>query len=559
MSTSRVHGGRLVLLAVVPLLLAGPGSPQSAPAREPLFGNLGTFHRRVTTTSAEAQRYFDQGLVLTFSFNHDEAIRSFREATRLDPKCALAWWGIALANGPHINNPTMDPDHSRAAWEALSQAQATAAGDGANETERDLITALAARYAEKPPDDRKALDVAYANAMRQVWQKHPQDPDIGTLFAESMMDLRPWDLWTLDGKPQPGTEEIERTLEGVLRLAPNHPGANHYYVHVVEASPHPERGLHAADLLRTLVPGAGHMVHMPAHIYSRAGRWDDAVAANEHAIEVDRVYRQRSPEQGFYHVYMAHNHHFLCWAAMMQGRSRLAISAARDMIAGIPPEFVKAAADLADGYMTIALEAMMRFGKWDDILHEPPPPDYLPITTTQWHFTRGVAFAATGRVDSALVEQAAFEAAAGRIGPDAVVGNNSARQVLDISRHVLQGEIRFRQGKYDGSIAELTRAVSLEDSLRYDEAPDWLQPVRHTLGGVLAVAGRYPESEAVYRADLERHPENGWSLYGLGRALRAQKRDEEAAAVEKRFRRAWSKADIKLQQTCLCLPPMPGM
>jgi tetratricopeptide (TPR) repeat protein len=528
------------------------GSTSStSPAGQPLFGNLGSHHRKVTTQSPDAQKYFDQGLILVYSFNHDEAIRSFKAAAELDSTCAMAYWGISLANGPHINNAVMDEAHSRAAWQALKQAEAHAGA--ASATERELIQALAARYADPIPEDRKPLDLAYANAMRTVWKAHPEDADLGALSAEALMDLRPWDLWTQDAKPQPGTEEILATLDAVLRIDPNHPLANHLYVHALEASPEPERAVPAADRLRTLVPGAGHMVHMPAHIYSRVGRWADAAAQNVAAVQADREYRARStPEQGFYRIYMAHNHHFLAWASMMEGRSEEAIRAAREMIAGMPPDWVRELAFFADGYMAVEMESLMRFGRWEEILVLPEPPEYLPITATLRHSTRGVALAASGRLAEAKAEQKAFETAAARVTEEMVVGNNSALVVLDIARHLLAGEVLAQEGKTDAAVKELAKAVELEDGLRYNEAPDWMQPVRHALGAVLVRAGRFADAEQVYREDLKRNQENGWALYGLARCLRERGATEEAAAVEARFTKAWSRADVTIKTSCFC-------
>jgi tetratricopeptide (TPR) repeat protein len=464
----------------------------------------------------------------------------------------MAWWGVAIANGPHINNPAMDEEQSRDAWDALEKARALAAK--ASPLERELIEALGARYASPPPADRRALDEAYAAAMRKVWAAHPKDADIGSLAAEAMMDTQPWDLWTQDKKPKGAALEIIATLESVLALDPMHPGANHLYIHAMEASTTPERAIPSADRLRTLVPGAGHMVHMPAHIYSRTGRWADASEANMRAIDADREYRARSPEQRFYRIYMAHNHHFLAWSSMMEGRSEPSLRAAREMIAGMPPEFVEALAFFADGYMTIAMEALMRFGKWEAILAEPEPPTYLPITTAHRHFARGVAFAATGRIAEARAEYDAFTRATANVTEAMIVGNNSARHVLSIADQMLAGEIAFRDGKIDEAVARLTEGVRLEDQLKYNEAPDWIQPVRHTLGAVLLNAGRVAEAEAVYRDDLAHNPENGWALYGLAQCLRARDAEADAAKADARFAKAWSRADVELHATCFCVP-----
>lgn len=544
-----MSGARRSLLSVALAALAVlPPCAEAHAAR--LLPGMGSHRRAVSTASRDAQRWFDQGLVLTMSFNHDEAIRSFTEAARLDSGCAMAWWGIALANGPHINNPAMSEAQSRDAWAALGRAMALRGK--ASPVERALIEALATRYADPPPADRRALDEAYAAAMRGVWRAHPGDADVGVLFAEALMDLRPWDLWKADGSPQPGTSEVTETLEAVLRRAPGHPGANHLWVHLVEASPHPERGVAAADRLRALVPGAGHMVHMPAHIYSRVGRWADAAEANVRAIEADRRYRELSPRQGFYSVYMAHNRHFLSWAAQMEGRSELALRAAREMIANFPEDFVRESAFFADGYMNVEMETLMRFGRWEELLAVPEPPDYLPITRAFRHFARGTAFAALGRLEEADRAQADFREAAGRVTDEMIVGNNPARLVLAIAGHQLAGEILNRRGDVDGAVRELREGARLEDTLRYNESPDWLLPVRHALGAVLVRAKRWSEAETAYREDLARNAENGWSLWGLARALRAQERIAEAGAVEARFRRAWKRADVSLESTCYC-------
>lgn len=521
----------------------------AAPAAQ-LFAGMGSHRRAAGTASREAQRYFDQGLVFTMSFNHDEAIRSFTEAARLDPGCAMAWWGIALANGPHINNPAMSEQQSKDAWAALERAKGLLAN--ASPVERALIEALAARYADPVPTDRRPLDEAYAAAMRGVWKANPADADAGCLFAEALMDLRPWDLWKEDGSPQPGTEEVLETLERVLKLAPNHPGANHLWVHAIEASPHPERAIAAADRLTRLVPAAGHMVHMPAHIYSRVGRWADASAANVRAIEADRRYRALSPRQGFYSVYVAHNRHFLSWASQMEGRSEAALDAARGMLANIPEDFVRESAFFADGFMLIEMETLMRFGRWDELLTIPEPPDYLPITRAFRHFSRGTALAALGRIEEAERARAEFRDAVGKVTEEMIVGNNPARLVLSIADHQLAGEILNRRGDIDAAVRELREAVRIEDSLRYDEAPDWLLPVRHALGAVLVRAKRWSEAESVYRDDLKKNAENGWALWGLARSLRAQERIAEADAVQARFRKAWKRADVSLESTCYC-------
>ena len=522
-----------------------------ASSNVPLFSGLGNHTRQVTNNSALAQKYFNQGLVLTLAFNHDEAIRAFTEASRLDPDCAMAWWGIAYANGPHINRPEMTPAQSTAAWDALQKA--IARKDQGTLTEQALIEALAQRYASPAPANRRSLDEAYADAMRAVWHAHCADADVGTLYAESLMNLRPWDLWTKEGTPQPGTEEIVATLEVVMRLDPNHPGANHLYIHAVEASPEPERAMASADRLRRSVPFSGHLVHMPSHIDVKTGQWDNAVQQNDLAIAADREYRTLVPKQDFYRMYMGHNHHMLAFAAMMSGRSAEALQASRDLKAAIPSDYLAANPLIVDPFYDSDTDVLMRFGLWDDVLAQPKPPIELAFTTAKWHFARGVAYAAKGQVEEAQREQTAFRAAAAAIPSDRVLSINLAKDVLGIAEHMLEGEIAFRRGNIAEAEAALRQAIVIEDNLRYMEPPEWIQPVRHTLGAILLHAGRYEDAEEVYLADLENWPDNGWSLYGLSESLRAKNEPNEAREVEKDFRRTWAKADVQIASSCLCV------
>jgi tetratricopeptide (TPR) repeat protein len=531
--------------------LPAPSAPMVKVPTVPLFQGLGKHTRKVTTSSPVAQRYFDQGLAFVYGFNHDEAIRSFKQAAEIDPQCAMAHWGVALANGPHINNPAVDEAHGKAAWDALGQArefvrQATPA-------EHALIDALTARYAMPQPADRKALDQAYADAMKQVRQAYPDDTDAAALYAEALMDLRPWDLWKADGTPQPGTSEILSTLEQVLVKNPYHPLANHLYIHAVEASPLPEKADPAANRLRDLQPGLGHMVHMSSHIDVRRGRWEAASLANEKAIAADTKYREAVPAQGFYRLYMAHNRHMLAFAAMMQGQSEKALGAVQAMIAEMPTDWIREASAIADGFMAMPLEVMMRFGKWDDILAAPEPPEYLPIARAMRLYARGVANAAQGNKAEARAEQTAFIEAKGKVTAEATFGNNRAVDILAVAEQLLNGEILIREGKVDKGIAALKDAVKREDALRYDEPPDWIQPVRHALGAALVRANRPVEAASVYREDLKRLPENGWSLFGLAKALKMQKADEAADYLE-RFNKVWANADVKLMSSCFCQP-----
>jgi tetratricopeptide (TPR) repeat protein len=534
-----------------------PKAAQVAPApgaqtREPLFEGLGPRSRQVTTASAEAGRYFDQGLKFLYAFNHDEAIRSFRQAAALDPACAMAWWGIAYACGPHINHPVIDEPHARAGSEALAKARAQAAG--ASPVERSLIEALTKRYADPVPADRAPLDRAYADAMRAVWREYPGDTDVGALYAEALMDLRPWDLWTHDGQPQPGTDEILKVLEAVLAKEPNHPLALHLTIHAREASPHPNEADAAAERLRDLQPGLGHLVHMPSHIDVRRGRWKEAERANVKAIAADEAYRKVRPDQGFYRIYMLHNSHMLAFAAMMRGESGRAIRTVDEMIAGVPPEWARQNAALADGALALPLEFRMRFGRWDEVLAAPEPDAIFPTARAFRHAIRGAALAATGKVSEARAELQAFVEAKKQVPDSATIVVNKAVEVLGVAEQLLAGEILYREGKADEAFAAMREAVRREDALRYAEPPDWIIPVRHALGAALMQSGRYDAAERVYRDDLERHPENGWALFGLARSLELQGNADEAARVRTRFEKAWADADVKLPSSCFCQP-----
>jgi len=528
-------------------------SVQPHPDRPPpIFDGIGHHARAITTESSEAQAYFNQGLTWAFAFNHDEAIRSFKEAARHDPKCAMAWWGVALCHGPHINNPIMTDASSKAAWDAIQRADSLKAGS--SYPDQKLIEALATRYAAAPPADRKPLDQAYAKAMKDIYDMNINDADMASLYAESLMDLQPWDLWAKDGAPKGNTNEILAVLEYAMKINPNHPGANHLYIHAVEASPKPERGVASADVLRTLVPIAGHLLHMPSHIDVQIGRWAMASTTNEKAIEADKRYRAISPNQGFNNVYMLHNRHFLAFSSMMEGRSAVALKAAREMLASVPDDFIRDQAAFADPFMSTTLDVLKRFGRWDEVLNEPKPRGRLPISMAMWHYSRGVAHAAKGDVRRAKREQRRFRSAVNKVPEGALTGINPAHRVLSIADKMLEGEIAYREGRLDDAIAALREGVKIEDDLLYMEPPEWIQPVRHTLGVILVKAGRHPEAEEVYRADLVAWPENGWSLHGLASVLRAQGKHDEAKQVQTRFDKTWARADTKIGSSCLCVP-----
>jgi tetratricopeptide (TPR) repeat protein len=529
-----------------------PGA--DGPAWRPF--DLGSYQRPVTTPSPEAQRAFNQGLIWAYAFNHDEAQRAFEEAVRLDPSCAMAYWGIALVNGPHINNPMVDEQHAKAAWDALQQARARAVS--ASPAERALIEALAARYAWPQPADRAPLDAAYARAMAGVRERFPDDADVATLYAEAMMDTRPWDQWTHDGRPQPGTAEVLAALEAAQAIAPDHPGALHLYVHALEASPHPERAAAAADRLRALVPDASHLVHMPSHIDARLGRWAEAAAVNERAIAADRRYAERQQEIDFYQLYMAHNVHFLVFTAMMEGRRAAALESAREITQRVSVEKARENPLFLDAFRTVEPDTYKRFGMWEEILALPQPPPELPVSLAFHHFARAIALAATGKSGEARHERSLFHAALPKVPKEAYWGSNLAAAVLAPAVPYLDGEIAYGEKDLDLAIAKLSEAVRLESSLKYDEPPPWTTPARHALGAVLLEANRPAEAEAVYRADLTRYPLNGWSLWGLERALEAQGREAEAAAVKAQFDRTWSRADTPMVSSCLCVKSRRG-
>lgn len=522
-------------------------------AKEPVFQGLGSYSRIITTESAAARKYFNQGLGFYHGFNHGAAIRAFQEAAKADPKCAMAYWGIALANGPHINYPLVPPPAAEAAWKALQLAQQNA--EKAVPVEKALIEALSKRYANPQPADRKPLDEAYAAAMREVWTQFPTDLDVGVFFAEAMMDLSPWNQWTHDGQPNPGTEEIIATLDAVLKLNENHPMANHLYIHAVEASKNPEKADAAADRLRNLQPGLAHNVHMPSHIDIRRGRWQQAIETNERAVVADKKYRSIvGPPTGLLPVYAAHNRHMLAYGALMTGQRALAMKHVRAMVAELPAKFVKETPEFADGFAAVPLEVLVRFGRWDEILREPAkyPPKFL-FTQAFHHAARATAYAAKGETEKARKEQALFVEKSNAVPKETPIGNNTAGAIISLATHLIEGEILVAEKKLDAGIAELQTAVKEEDALKYDEPPAWMIPIRHSLGAVLMKMRRFAEAEQVYRDDLARLPDNGWSLFGLGESLRQQqKNQEEVAALEAKFKTTWAKADTKITTSCLC-------
>lgn len=505
--------------------------------RAKLLAGLGNHRQTITTRNPLAQRFFDQGLSLAYAFNHAEAARSFREAARLDPRCAMCYWGAAFVLGPNIN-AAMDTAVVREAYEASQKAVALVGG--ATPRERAYVAALAKRYAATPTAARAPLDTAFANAMREVALSYPDDADAATIFAEAMMDLSPWSYWNADGSPRPGTSDVVAALAGVLKRNPNHPGACHYYIHLVEAI-HPEHAVACAERLAALMPAAGHIVHMPGHIYIRVGRFNDAVEANIHAVHADERYIADQRPQGIYPLaYYPHNYHFMAFAATMAGRGAEAIDAARNVVRNVPVDVAAVVPEL-QLLVPFAHLTLASFGGWDDVLAEPAPPASLRFPTAMVYYARGVALAAKGRLPEAGIALDSLRAIA------AGVTSSPHKEVAQIAVHALLGEIHARRGLTDGAIQHFRAAMAIEDGLSYMEPPYWHYPIRHSLGAALLHAGRAAEAEGVYREDLKRFPENGWSLFGLRQSLAAQGKSAEAQEVGRRLDKAWRMADVKLR------------
>ncbi len=527
-------------------LCAATAHAQAKQPAVPLYDNLGDHHYSISTRVPDAQRYFDQGLRLYYAFNHAEAIRAFEEAARLDPQCAMCHWGVALAYGPNINLP-MDSAAGVAAFAAVERARALATH--ASQRERALIDALSKRYAPIPRGERSALDSAYARAMREVVDRYPDDPEARTLYAESLMDLSPWNYWERDGKPRPQTREMLTNLEQVMAMSRVHPGAHHFYIHAVEAVD-PQRAVPIAERLANLMPGAGHLVHMPGHIYVRVGRYLDAIAANEHAVHADETFiRDQKPALGAYVAgYYPHNYDFLAFAASMIGRRNQSVTAAEKLVSLSSPEMQRAPGMLfTQHHATRHLQLRTRFSDWDGILATPAPSEDLPHARAMWHYARGRALAARGDTRQAEAELTRVRSAAAR--PD--IANtrlefNTSGAILGIAAEVLAGHIAARQHDFPRAVQHLREATRLEDALVYGEPPEWTVPVRQELGAVLLEAKQPVEAEQVFRDDLRRFPENGWSLHGLAGALRAQGRVDDADSVMTRFRRVWASADVRL-------------
>ena len=514
------------------------------------YYDLGGFHQVVTTKSADAQTWFDRGLAMCYGFNHEEAARCFERALENDPGMPMAYWGLAYAWGPNINNMETPPHQIAQAELSLRLAQLHVART--TEVERDLIEALARRYATPVPEGRDSLNQSYANAMRRAWKKHSDHPLVAALFAESLMNLQPWKRWTPNGQPGPQTDEIVRVLDAALNRWPHHPALCHLYIHTMEASPTPERALAAANRLRQAMPGQGHLVHMPTHIDVRLGDYAQVIEANQRAIDADTEFVKQEGRHNFYTYYRIHNYHFLVYGAMFDGQIALALRTARALVKEVPEDMLKEQTDFLDAFIPTALHVLVRFGRWEEILAEPRPADYLPVTRAIRHYARGLAYAATGQVIAAKAEQVEFAKATAAVPETSFLFQNASRNILGVAGSMLAGEVAYRDGKVEVAFRHLREAVRRDDALNYDEPWGWMQPARHALGALLLEQGRVAESEETYRADLKRHPKNPWSLHGLAECLERQGRRQESAAIRLEYDAATGRSDVKIDRSCYC-------
>ena len=524
-----------------------PVTMQQPKIKAPLFNNLGIHSYKITTNSQLAQRYFNQGLNLSYGFNHAEAGRSFKAASVLDPNCAMCYWGAAYVLGPNINTP-MDNNSAQQAYDLTVQAVKLSAN--ASKEENGLIKALSKRYSPEPLDNRSVLDLEYANSMRTLAGQYPEDAEILSLFAESLMNLHPWNYWRSDGKPHPWTPEILETLEQAIQLNENHPFANHLYIHVVEASPNPEKGLPSADRLGNLVPDAGHLVHMPAHIYIRVGKYNEASVANQKAMKSDESYVAQCHAQGVYPLaYKPHNIHFLWASSTLEGRSNIAIKAAHDLVQDIDKDMMmKPGFGTLQHFYVTPLYAMVKFGKWEEILKQPLPAEGLIYPKGVWDYAMGMAYLRTKQMDSAKAHLANLSVSVEMSELESVKiwDSNKTSDLLKIAANILEAELAEAEGNFNKALEHLYIAKDIEDSLNYAEPHDWYSPVRLTLGDVLIKAGMPKEAEIIYIENLRRYPENGWALYGLYKSLKAQRKYKEARTVKVRFDKVWSNADVTL-------------
>lgn len=511
---------------------------------------IGAYGRPVSGASEEAQAWFDQGLRLLYGFNQDQAAACFARAAQASPDCAMAWWGVAMAYAVDINSQAVTPEEARAAFVASEEALRLA--DGATAVEQALIRAAATRTPLRIPGDRRALDEAYHAAMRAAWEAHPDDPDVGTLYADAKMLLQPWDYWTWDGLPLGQAEETVTLLERVLAQHPEHPGANHFYIHIMESSSDPWRALTAAERLAGLMPGSGHLVHMPSHIYANTGRYQESVESNLLASELDQEYFASYREPTFYLNYFVHNLHFVVYAAMMEGRLALALEFIQRMEDALPDDLHRAFARFIDGHFMIHAHTLVRFGRWDELLALPEPAEFRHVSRAARRYGRTVALANLGRTDEARSELAAFDEACAAVPAGWSISFNPAQVVLGLARQVAEAELLWREGDPAAALTLLQQAVLVERELVYTEPPPWAVPVRHAIGAIQVATGDGVSAEATYRADLARLPGNAWSLLGLQQALTLQGRLDEAEALQSAVDQAWARADERAPASCYC-------
>ncbi|MGB1959294.1 MAG: tetratricopeptide repeat protein, partial [Luminiphilus sp.] len=533
---------------------AEPAQSLAQRAGAPLFEGMGDYHMPITTADPDAQRYFDQGMVLAFGFNHAESIRSFRAAQTLDPTCAMCFWGEALATGPNINvtsngKAIMSPAERTDARAAIDQALALT--DGVTPKERDWIQALDQRYDGQADTPRDPLDRAWADALAEMAARYPDDTTVASVYAEALMNTMPWDYWGPNGEAKPDTQAVIASLEAVMEADPGHPLALHLYIHALEASSNAAKAEAAADRLANLVPGSGHLVHMPSHIYFRVGRYQDSALANIRAAEVDEAYIAQCNAQGFYPaLYYPHNIHFLWASATMQGQSALSLDSARRVVANVRVEQVEQFPTI-QFFRTVPMLSLVRFAKWEEILAEPEPYEPFAFARAIWHYGRGVAHAALGDAEAALIELAAIEALEPQVD-EIFMGNvYPARDLLEIAKSLLRGEMAYRDGDAANAVLAFEEAVTLQDALPYTEPPFWYYPTRQSLGAALLASDRVAEAQAIFEADLEQYPMNGWSMFGLAEALRRQGDEAGAEQITARFETVWQFADVELMTSIL--------
>ncbi len=531
-----------------------PGNTTRDGRLAPALKNLGNLHHAITTKSPDAQKFFNQGLTLVYGFNHAEAVRSFKEAARIDPQCAMAYWGLALALAPNINDPAIGADREQQGHHAAAEAMKRKAG--ASESDQAFIDAITTRFSTAKGQDREALNNGYADAMKRVYARFPDDPDVTAIYADAVMNTMPWDYWTKKGEPKPGIAEVRRALETSMKQQKGHPGTNHLYIHLMEASPEVDQAVPSADRLGSLVPAAGHLVHMPAHIYARVGRWDDAATANEKAISADEDYITQCRAQGIYPaVYYPHNVHFLNAVLAMNARSREALESSRKLAGKHDHAALNdpSMGGFAHLLKSVPLLTMVRFGRWDEILREAEPPADQIFARAMRNFARGYAFSAQSKSAEAkqeldLLKKSSADPSLANVK---ILGLNSLAQMAGIAIAMLEGEIARRSKSYPQAIAAYRKAVEIDDGLLYSEPPDWMLPPRQYLGETLLAAGRFKEAERVYREDLDRHRDNGWSLVGLEQSLRSQGLTRQADGIKAKRTKTSTRADIQLSASRL--------